>query len=261
MIRVVKPSTPPVVLGPTGKGTTARQNHCNEYDAAPDEYRSGTRTFTFDDSIYAADEVKDALRRAQHSKCAFCESLFTHIEYGDIEHFRPKGAYKQKTGDAKKYPGYYWLAYEWSNLFYSCQLCNQRFKENLFPLRNGRRRARSHNYNLANEEPLLIDPATQDPSLFIGFSEEYAFAVNGCREGVTTIDVLGLNREELAEYRRKRLQDLRILRELCNTLREIVASNPTPERSAQLQEYETELQSRLADTAEYSAMARAFLAP
>jgi uncharacterized protein (TIGR02646 family) len=256
MIRVVKPITP-VVL--STKGTTERQNHRDEYDAAPDEYRSGTRTFTFADSIYAADEVKDALRKAQKSKCAFCESLFTHIEYGDIEHFRPKGGYKQHESEKNlKYPGYYWLAYEWSNLFYSCQLCNQRFKRNLFPLRDNRSRAKPHKRDVSKEKPLLIDPA-QDPSAYIGFRDEYAFAVKGCREGATTIDVLGLNREELAEYRRKRLQDLRILRELCAALREILTTSPSPTRRAQLQEYETELQERTKDEAEYAAMARAFL--
>ena len=256
MIRVVKPTTPPVVL--SNQGATARQNHCNDHDAAPDEYRTGARTFAFAD-IYKADEVKDALRQAQHSKCAFCESLFTHIEYGDIEHFRPKGGYKQRESDALRYPGYYWLAYEWSNLFYSCQLCNQQFKKNLFPLRDNRSRARPRKRDTSKEKPLLVDPAAQEPSDYIGFREEYAFAVNGCREGDTTIEALGLNREKLAEYRRKRLQDLRILLVARDALREIIATNPSPERLTQLQECETELQLRREDTAEYAAMARAFL--
>ena len=257
MIRVVKPAAPGVL---TTKGATARQTHCDEFDAAPHEYRSGTRTFTFADSIYAAEEVKEALRAAQHSKCAFCESFFTHIGYGDVEHFRPKGGYKQRESDGLKYPGYYWLAYDWSNLFYSCQLCNQRFKRNLFPLKDGRRRARSHNSNLANEGPLLVDPGAQAPAAFIGFRDEYAFAVNSCVEGATTIDVLGLNREELAEYRRRRLEDLLILRKLCEELRKAVGDDPDHPRRAELREYEAKLQSRLADTAEYAAMARAFLA-
>jgi uncharacterized protein (TIGR02646 family) len=256
MIRVHKP-TPPTIL--TTTGTTARQTHCDEFDAAPDEYRKGTRTFTFADH-YKADAVKDALRIAQHSKCAFCESLFTHIEYGDVEHFRPKGRYQQRAGRPMKYPGYYWLAYEWSNLFYSCQLCNQRFKDNLFPLRDDRSRARPHKRDISKEKPLLVDPAAQDPVAYITFQDEYAVAVSSCREGMTTIDVLGLNRTELVEYRRKRLQDLQILCELRDLLRETVASNSSPERRTQLQECEDEIKARLTDSAEYAAMARAFLA-
>ena len=258
MIRVVKPTAPPAVLLTTG--AVHRQSHCDDFDAAPDEYRSGARTFDIAD-VYRADEVKEALRVAQHGKCAFCESYFKHIAFGDVEHFRPKGGYRRRDGDPLRQPGYYWLAYEWSNLFYSCQLCNQQFKRNLFPLRDNRRRARSHRSDLASEQPLLIDPAAHDPAAHIGFRGEYAFARNGSREGETTIAVLGLNREGLAEVRRKRLQDLRILSELCDELRAAVATNPGPLRQAQLRERERELRERLADDAEYAALARAFVTP
>jgi hypothetical protein len=92
MIHITRAATSPTVL--TTSGVTAAQAHCAAYDSAPDEYRNGTRTFTdsdFDRSIYAAEEVKEELRKVQHRKCAFCESSFDHIAYGDIEHFRPKG--------------------------------------------------------------------------------------------------------------------------------------------------------------------------
>ena len=54
----------------------------------------------------------------------------------------PKGGTRQ-TADEKemKVPGYFWLAYAWQNLFLACQLCNQRFKKNLFPLENPDERA------------------------------------------------------------------------------------------------------------------------
>ena len=58
----------------------------------------------------------------------FCESKVSHIAYGDVEHFRPKAGYRQRPEDPLVQPGYYWLAYEWSNLLFCCQLCNQRFK-------------------------------------------------------------------------------------------------------------------------------------
>jgi hypothetical protein len=98
MIRVHKPATPPAVL--TAQETAAAtQAHCTAYDSAPDEYRIGARTFSdgdFDRSIYAAEEVREALQDAQHRKCAFCESFFDHVAYGDIEHFRPKGGFRQR---------------------------------------------------------------------------------------------------------------------------------------------------------------------
>jgi uncharacterized protein (TIGR02646 family) len=205
MIRVVKPPAPTSLLK---RAAAATRELCEAYELAPEEYKSGARTFAFDSSLYASKAVKDALRDAQHKKCAFCESFFDATGYGDVEHFRPKAGYRQRQTDELKRPGYYWLAYEWANLFYSCQLCNQQFKRNLFPLKDGRRRARSHTHNLDKEEPLLVDPSRLDPADFIEFREEYAYPMNGSREGVTTIEVLGLNREALAETRRNRLKDL-----------------------------------------------------
>src|SRR5437016_1604606 len=124
MIPIVKPAAPAVLVT---RGPAATQQLCDAYQSAPADYQRGTKTFAFDASLYGAATVKDTLRIAQHKKCAFCESYFAHVGFGDVEHFRPKAGYKQRDSDELKRPGYYWLAYDWSNLFYSCQLCNQRF--------------------------------------------------------------------------------------------------------------------------------------
>ncbi len=249
MIAIVKHAALAILLK---KGAPATRKLCADYTR-------GVRSFDFDASIYAAPAVKNALRAAQHTKCAFCESIFAHTGYGDVEHFRPKAGYKQQDADELKCPGYYWLAYEWGNLFYSCQLCNQRFKRNLFPLRDGRRRARSHTHQLSREEPLLVDPSTRDPSAYIGFHEEYAYAVGGCREGECTIKVLGLNRQELVEVRRDRLQRLRVLVQLRDLLRDKIATTLTLALAEQLRSVQETLQASEAPMGEYAAMARGFL--
>ncbi len=87
----------------------------------------------------------------QHDKCAFCESKVSAIAYGDVEHFRPKAGYQQSHDDDLQRPGYYWLAYEWSNLFFSCSICNQQGKRNVFPLANPRRRATCHRDDIGLE--------------------------------------------------------------------------------------------------------------
>ena len=78
-----------------------------------------------------------------------------HIAYGDVEHYRPKAGYRQDAEDPLGRPGYYWLAYEWSNLLFCCQICNQRFKRNLFPLVDPARRAETHHDDLSSEQPLF----------------------------------------------------------------------------------------------------------
>ncbi|MFN7100792.1 MAG: hypothetical protein ACK4M4_10495, partial [Flavobacterium sp.] len=60
----------------------------------------------FDKEIYGAADVKAALIHTQHGKCAFCGSKVTVTSYGDVEHFRPKAAYKQSSRAKLQRPGY-----------------------------------------------------------------------------------------------------------------------------------------------------------
>ncbi len=209
MIRIDKPEKAPDVL--TKKGKTKRRGLCAAYSRYADAYKSGAKEFKFDPKIYAHASVKSALISAQNGKCCFCESKIIHIAYGDVEHFRPKAGYRQKASDDLGRPGYYWLAYEWKNLFFSCQLCNQRFKRNLFPIADSDLRARSHKGDLDREEPLFIDPAADDPEEFISFREEIPYSINDNPKGKATIEMLGLDRNELNEIRRDSYEMLKAL--------------------------------------------------
>jgi uncharacterized protein (TIGR02646 family) len=218
------------------------------YSRAPRSYAKGTKSFEFDPDVYAHASVKQTLLEAQHGKCAFCESKFAHIAYGDVEHFRPKAGWCQEEGEPLTRPGYYWLTYEWANLFLACTLCNQRFKRNLFPLRTPTRRARSHEDEVTSEDPLLLDPAVDDPEALISFREEVPFAVRGNARAKATIRFLGLQREELAEQRRERLGYVRALQDLIRL--------GAPEEAEEAQKL---LQRMRQDSAQYASMTRAFL--
>jgi uncharacterized protein (TIGR02646 family) len=246
VIRIrTKPATPPEVL--RTKGVKARSALCDAYTRAPEDYDSGTKSFTFNSGLYGHADVKKALIKAQAGKCAFCESKIIHIDYGDVEHFRPKGGWRQRKTDSLQPPGYYWLAYEWSNLFLSCGLCNQKFKANFFPLKSPTRRARRHTDDLSAEAPLLLDPAVDDPEAFISFRAEVPYAVDGNMRGTRTISLLGLKREALAEHRRDVLQTVEMLR--------IVAESSLPEAS----EAREALLKMQDDSKEYAGMIRAYL--
>jgi len=128
LIRIVKPAVgPPILSDPTKRGPKATADLKTAYDA-------GERDFSFNSDIYGAKSVKNKLKGVQRNKCCFCEARVAHVSHGDVEHFRPKGGFQQDEGDELIKPGYYWLAYDWSNLFLSCQICNQIHKKNLFPL-------------------------------------------------------------------------------------------------------------------------------
>jgi hypothetical protein len=66
-------------------------------------------------------KAKNQLKKESHGKCAYCEAPTATVAHGDVEHFRPKSVY-------------WWLAYCYDNYLFSCQLCNQSFKSDNFPL-------------------------------------------------------------------------------------------------------------------------------
>ena len=198
MIKVQRPKRAPAIL--TTAGAKQRKAHCQAFS-------NGRQSFEFDAKIYGHPTVKKALVRAQHGKCCFCESAVRHVAYGHVEHFRPKGGFRQKASSKLEMPGYFWLAYEWSNLLFACEICNSRFKGNLFPLQLSKKRARKPTDSTTEETPVFVDPASEDPTVHVGFREEYPYAVNGSRRGEATWRALGLDREELAEVRSNRCID------------------------------------------------------
>lgn len=244
MIRIEKPDLgPPILTDPTKRGPRTTQSLKDAYDA-------GQRDFEFESDIYGAKSVKNKLISLQHGKCCFCEARITHVSHGDVEHFRPKGGFVQIAEDALTKPGYYWLAYDWDNLFLSCQICNQRHKKNLFPLSNPTARALSHHDELYAESPLFLNPADDEPQDYIGFRDEYPFSIDDNERGAMTIQALGIDREELAATRRDRLADLRLL---------LLSYQSLPEGSLR-NEIEDRLRELVEPTAEYSAMNASALA-
>ena len=255
MIRVVKPDRAPRILrDKDARGPKATKK-------LEDAYDDGRRDFEFKSDIYGDKSVKAALIKAQHKKCCFCESRVTHVSYGDVEHFRPKGGFCQKKSDPLTKPGYYWLAYEWSNLFLSCTLCNQRYKANLFPLAVTRNRARSHKDDVSDERPLFIHPSDDDPEQHIGFRDEIVYAIDGKRRGKVTIEALGLDRTDLEEMRRDRLQPAKRSKRAVRVLRQMRdrQGRLSAELESLLQEHEAALAAYLAPDAEYSSMLKTAL--
>ena len=218
-----------------------------------DAYDQGKREFDFKSSIYGHETVKNALIAMQHDKCCFCESKINHISYGDVEHYRPKGGYKQDDSEPLQPPGYYWLAYTWDNLLISCTLCNQQYKKNLFPLLFPDKRARNHHDDISEEQPLLINPSVVNPQEHIGFREEIPYAINDSVYGRTTICALRLDRETLNEKRRTELANIDLLRQL------IMLANQQSDNFG-LQQLAEQAKKKLNESAlpmaEYSAMMR-----
>jgi uncharacterized protein (TIGR02646 family) len=242
MISIKKPKTMPKILKENGKIET---------ESLRQKYEDGERTFRFDTRIYRHKEVKEKLLEIQKKKCFLCESRVRHISYGDVEHFRPKAGYCQSVEDKIQKPGYYWLAYDWENLFFACQICNQRFKKNLFPLANPSKRATSHDEDISREKPLFINPAKENPENFISFRGIMPFAIDGNLKGEITIENAGLKRSELIENRQELYDKVKALYNIAHGCPE------TPYKEKALKVLKKELQKCESPKHQYISMFRA----
>jgi hypothetical protein len=109
-------------------------------------------------------DLKPYLIHLFRGKCAYCEVSFLVGSWGDVEHYRPKG----DVADLDDSPvighgGYYWLAYEPSNLLPSCEKCNRaEGKQTRFPVADPAKRVSKPADALTGEEPLFISPYEAD---------------------------------------------------------------------------------------------------
>jgi uncharacterized protein (TIGR02646 family) len=119
-------------------------------------------------------EVFAALKRmaGADEACMYC----TCSEAGDIEHFRPKADYVERM-------------FQWENLLLCCGICG-RMKLDKFPLADG--------------EPLLIDPSSDDPWAYLDFQPRTGNIVartdpssgEESLKGKATVEILQLDRRQ-----------------------------------------------------------------
>lgn len=120
------------------------------------------------------------------------------------------------TGVKGKNSGYWWLAYDWTNLFFACKSCNQEYKKNHFPVLG--KRARKPSSSIAGESPVLIDPVQDRPEELIAYLWEFSkvplakpVGKDDQRRGQNTIEILGLSQPLLNEERGRLLLTLRAM--------------------------------------------------
>jgi 5-methylcytosine-specific restriction endonuclease McrA len=158
-----------------------------------------------------------------YGRCAYCEAPIADFQFGDIEHFRPKKGVKDadgkiiyfkddrgdkildKAGKPIPHSGYYWLAYEWTNLLPTCQVCN-RPKNTCFPVIGNHAQSPGDE---AKEQPLLINPISDrpddDPEKHLAVDPETGtmFALNNSDRGLMCIKIFNLNQRDQLKKARK----------------------------------------------------------
>lgn len=239
MISVTRSSKPKILqknatkwLVKLKKAHTEYQMLLGDPNAKEADIKKAKKRFEDAQNKYRHTQIKDALDKSMfNGKCAYCESKITHVTYGAIEHFFPKSVYVD-------------LTFEWSNLLFSCDRCNDaNHKGTNFPLD-------------ANGDPLLIDPTDgkTDPNAHLEFvwddvariASVYGRDQRG--KAVETIfDLNGVNgRKELIAHRSRYIKSLFALLPFAKLGdKEVIAS----------------LREACDPSAEYSAFARVYILP
>lgn len=214
MRRVERSACPAVLDGPGSLGYTERDAAIALYSVPPIP-KKGPKFKHFKHTTVVEQLIADYA-----GKCAYCEAFFLHTAPIDVDHYRPKNAFRKAGADKK--PGYYWLGAEWGNLFPSCISCNRRRRQPVagegpkkvgkgthFPLKNESRRATTVGSETL-EEPLLLNPDQWDVEQHLAFGDDGivtpAILTSGPSiRGKASIDIYGLQRQYLVNHRAERL--------------------------------------------------------
>lgn len=170
---------------------------------------------------YNHPQIKKALEKETHGKCAYCESKIKHVAYGDIEHILPKNKNARPE-----------LYVEWNNLTLACEQCN---------------RAGKGTYYVPNLP--LVNPYTDIPGDYLKDFGPLIMPLPGNDRGIATERVVKLNRGSLVEQRIERIKSIETLLQ-----RWAKETNPTLKKLL-----EEELHDEYSSEKEYSSTVKGFL--
>ena len=122
-------------------------------------------------------EIREELLKETGNKCAYCESKFRHVTYGDIEHVVPKSDHPTK-----------W--FDWNNLTIACDVCN------------------TNKSDAPVDGESFVDPYEVDPEDHFWQLGSMICAKPGSNAAALTERLLELNRPDLLERRFERLTGL-----------------------------------------------------
>lgn len=208
MVRINKPPVSPVIHYAVGRVGQCKLINSTEavkaqYIIDSDKFTNSARNWRPKQSIYGHKAIKDLLKRdIQKNKCCYCEKEI--LSSYEVEHFRPCSAFQQDYNGQIFKPGYYWLSYNWNNLYYSCPSCNKS-KGAFFPLNNNANRDIPHtvNENCINEVVELINLVDENPTDFIIYDQlEPKGSLLNFDRGELMIKTVGLRNDDMYDERK-----------------------------------------------------------
>ncbi|WP_147126486.1 AAA family ATPase [Shimia ponticola] len=206
---------PPPSLG--SSGLQRLRSEFLEFYALQDKERAQTTPPTGPLGKEHYEDVMPPLIDLFHGKCAFCEQANLPLE---PYQFRPPAfAQTMRDGDEMVWLNFSWLAHAWENLYPICEDCLPEDRS-FFPtdppeitppsfddVRDYVDRGTGVWGAPFAETPILLDPCSEDASVFENLRVDLSGKLEGLTEtGTLTIDHFRLNRDRLVSRREKALQ-------------------------------------------------------
>ncbi len=129
---------------------------------------------------YKHPKIKKAIKEDSFEKCIYCESKIVHVYFGDVEHMKPKS----------KFPK---LKFDWDNLGYVCAQCNNQKNDKW------------------DDQYPFINPYIENPLDFLCAVGHFIYHLSGNKRGEITEKEINLNRPELVEMRKERIDAIMTL--------------------------------------------------
>ena len=168
-----------------------------EYRRKAFECNIESKDYVDNNNLYKTPSVQSELERIYYCKCAYCEKDIKD-EDKHIDHYRPKKRY-------------YWLAYSWDNLLFSCGQCNRSKGDRFLTQQcslfyNDEDFETIHSLGISYDEiekPMIINPEKDDILGDIVFDSEAKISSQNRRVQHTIDEACKLNRNALVENRIK----------------------------------------------------------
>lgn len=170
--------------------------------------------FPFQEHVFGL-ELEKSLRITFAQKCVYCESVQEDTNSNfQLLYYRPFPN-EANVKNWQKTLHYFWLAWQWPNMYLACPTCYEHYMNNgrPFPVENLRAhptmcQSYEELFQIAwlneIEKPLILDPCYDNPEEHIQYilTDDSVELKGASKRGEVTISVLELNREALRRARK-----------------------------------------------------------
>lgn len=206
--------------------TIKRQKEINNYI---EECKNGNIRYKLNSPFAHLGGFIRALRSKFGDKCLYCECSLLGLPDSEymLNWFRPVEQAlvlnENLVFQFRSTPHYFWLQWEWHNIYLSCELC-ARAKNDQFPIAGPLASIGSIGSALREERALILDPCDKDnnPLTELRFRSDGSVEPfnSTSKRGKTTIEIFKLNeRSDLLQQRKAAILEVDNIFETCKQSR------------------------------------------